>query len=100
VTSAHGLGGASDLPIPGAFAIAAGCAALTLSFVILLVAWRRPRFDDPWSGRRVPASLAHLIDSPAFRAAVRGVGLLFTGFVAWAAIAGQDLLTNPVFGID
>ena len=99
MTTAHGLGGASDLPIPATYAIAGGCAALTVSFVILLIAWRRPRFDDPGSGRPVPSALAHLIDSPGFSAALRVAGMLFAGFVVWAAIAGQDLLTNPVFGI-
>ena len=97
--SAHGLGGASDLPIPASLAIAGGTAALTVSFVILLLAWRTPRFGDPRVGRPVPAPLARLIDSGAFDVTVRTAGIVFFAFVVGVAVAGRDLLTNPVFGI-
>ncbi|HEX4189524.1 MAG TPA: hypothetical protein VHZ06_00905 [Marmoricola sp.] len=43
----HGLGGAKDLPVPAPFAIAGGTAALLVSFVILILAWRAPRYDAP-----------------------------------------------------
>ena len=42
---AHGIGGAKDLPIPAAYALAGAGAALAVSFVVLAVAWRAPRFD-------------------------------------------------------
>lgn len=51
----HGLGGPEDLPIPAGYAIAGACAALAVSFAVLLLAWRRPRYGDPESGRPVPA---------------------------------------------
>ncbi|MGI9083932.1 MAG: hypothetical protein ACR2FE_01405 [Aeromicrobium sp.] len=95
----HGLGGPEDLPIPAGLAIAGACAALTFSFVILMLAWRLPRFGDPESGRPAPAWLANLVDSRGLAVLFRVVGLLFLGFVVWAAVAGPDVLTNPVFGI-
>ena len=96
---AHGLGGGSDLPIPASLAIAGGTAALTVSFVVLLLAWRTPRFNDGRHEHPVPAALARLLDSPGWAVALRVAGLLLFGFTVWAAVAGQDLVTNPFFGI-
>ncbi|MET0953665.1 MAG: hypothetical protein ABWX57_10270 [Aeromicrobium sp.] len=136
---AHGLGGGSDLPIPAQFAIVGGGAALTVSFLVLLFAWRRPRFALPApagttpetsdlggtptgsgrfpasaasrvrlsqsalavgaGGRPVPAGLAAVVDSRWFAALLRALGLAFAAFIAAAAVAGQDVLTNPTFGV-
>ena len=96
---AHGLGGGSDLPIPASFAIAGGTAALVLSFAILVFAWRRPRFAATDGGRRAPLMLATVVDSPPLAVMLRTAGLALFGYVAWAAIFGQDLLSNPTFGV-
>ena len=40
----HGLGGAKDLPIPVELAVSGAVAALVVSFTVLAVAWRSPRF--------------------------------------------------------
>jgi hypothetical protein len=96
---AHGIGGAKDLPIPAEYAIAGAGAALAVSFIVLALAWRSPRFDAARSGRPLPQGLADVVDSGWFAAALRGLGLLFFGYVVWAAVAGPDLLTNPVFGV-
>ena len=97
--SAHGLGGAQNLPISPELAMAGASAALTVSFIVLALAWRTPRFDAASQGRPAPAWLRELVDSSAFTLAVRAVGLLFAVYVTWAALAGPDLLTNPVFGV-
>jgi len=47
---AHGVGGAQHLPIPAAYAIAGAGAALAPSFLVLLIAWRKPRFDAATTG--------------------------------------------------
>lgn len=98
----HGLGGAKDLPIPAPLAIAGGTAALVVSFCVLILAWRRPRYDDPSgpqrAGRPVPEALARIIDSPGWAWALRLLGLAMAGWFGWALIAGPDLITNPVFG--
>ncbi len=96
---AHGIGGAKDLPIPAEYAMAGAGAALAVSFIVLALAWRTPRFDAATHGRPAPAWLASLVDSPGFALALRVIGLVFFGYVVWAAVAGPDLLLNPTFGV-
>lgn len=99
LTLAHGLGGSQDLPIPPELAIAGAVAALVVSFTVLALAWRSPRYDAATSGRPAPAWLTRLVDHPAYAVALRVVGVLFFGWFALAAVFGRDLLTNPVFGM-
>jgi hypothetical protein len=99
VVPLHAFGGARDLPIPAPLAIFGGAAALIVSFCVLILAWRSPRYDGARRERALPAGLARIIDSPAFRGVLRLLGLVFTVYVVWAMIAGKDLLTNPVFGV-
>jgi hypothetical protein len=96
---AHGLGGAKDLPIPAEYAIAGASAAVAVSFIVLALAWRTPRFDAATKGRPAPAWLARIVDGRWFRAVLRTVAFVFFAYVAWAAIAGPDLAINPVFGV-
>jgi hypothetical protein len=96
---AHGIGGAKDLPISPELAIAGAVAALTVSFTVLAVAWRSPRYDEATSGRPVAPQLAAVVDSPAFAWVLRVVGLLLFAYTAMVAVFGKDLLTNPFFGI-
>ncbi len=94
----HGLGGAKDLPIPLELAVTGATAALVVSFCVLALAWRAPRYHDVRSGRAAPAALARLLDSPVHQWAVRVLGLLFFGYVTWAMIWGPDLINNPALG--
>lgn len=96
---AHGIGGAKDLPIPAEYAIAGAGAALAVSFIVLALAWRNPRFDGRNGGRTAPRWLRALVDSPVFGWVVRLLGLAFFLYVGWAAVAGPDLLVNPTFGV-
>jgi hypothetical protein len=98
MVSAHGIGGAQDLPIPAAYAIAGAGVALAVSFVVLALAWRTPRFDAR-TGRPAPAWLTEVVDSPVSAVAARALGLALACYVGWAALAGPDLLTNPTFGV-
>ncbi|MBZ5735070.1 hypothetical protein K8Z61_11225 [Nocardioides sp. TRM66260-LWL] len=98
VTSAHSIGGAKDLPIPAGLAIAGAVAALAVSFVVLAIAWRTPRFEPGTDGRALPW-LTALVDSTAFRLGARVVGLLVVGWAVFAAVFGQDVLNNPFFGM-
>ena len=97
-TLAHGIGGAKDLPIPTELAIAGAVAALVVSFTVLAVAWRSPRFDEATSGRPAPAWLDRAVSSPAFAAALRALGMLAFGYVAVAAVFGTDSAINPFLG--
>ncbi len=96
---AHGLGGAQDLPISTTLAILGGAAAVAVSFVVLALAWRTPRYDAATSGRVAPDPLVRLVDSPAFRGLLRLIGLLGLGYLVLVAELGKDLLLNPIFGI-
>jgi len=96
---AHGIGGAKDLPVSPELAIAGAVAALTISFTVLAIAWRQPRYDEATSGRPAPVPLARLVDSTGFRVALRVVGLVVFAYGGVAAVLGKDLLTNPVFGM-
>lgn len=94
----HGLGGAKDLPVPAPLAIAGGTLALVVSFVVLALAWRQPRYDGQRHGVPVPA-LGRVVDSAAFAWAVRVLGLLFFGWTTWALVAGPDNNNNPSLGV-
>ena len=96
---AHGIGGAKDLPIPAGYAIVGAGAALAVSFVVLALAWRTPRFDAARNGRPVPQRLAVPAESTAFAVLLRILGFVFFAYVGWAAVLGPDLLTNPTFGV-
>lgn len=96
---AHGIGGAADLPIPAELAIAGAGAALAVSFIVLALAWRTPHFDGSCGGWALPAPVAGVLDGPVFAWVLRVLGLVAFGYVAWAALVGPDLLTNPTFGV-
>lgn len=96
--SAHGLGGAKDLPIPSELAIAGAVAALVISFTVLAIAWREPRYDPATSGRPAPAWLDRVVSSRALAVGARVLGMAFFLYVAAAAVLGKDTLVNPFLG--
>lgn len=95
---AHGLGGAKDLPIPSELAIAGAVAALVISFTVLAVAWREPRYDAATRGRAAPAWLDRLASSTSLAVVARVLGFAFFLYVAAAAVFGKDSLINPFLG--
>lgn len=97
--TAHGIGGQKDLPIPLNLAIAGGIAALVISFTVLAIAWRSPRYDEQGAGRATPQLLATLVASPSFRIALRVFGMVVFLFTIVAAIFGRESSINPAFGI-
>ena len=99
ITLAHGIGGAKDLPISPELAIAGASAALVVSFTVLAVAWRAPRYEPATRGRPVWPALARAVDSTAWRVGCRVVGIVVAAYAAFAAILGKDSVINPVFGI-
>lgn len=99
IVSAHGIGGAKDLPIPPEFAIVGASVALAVSFLVLAVAWRTPRFDAATQGRVLPNRFSRVVDSVWFAGSLRTLGLIFSTYVVWAAVFGRDVVTNPTFGV-
>ncbi|HEY3529597.1 MAG TPA: hypothetical protein VGK78_10625 [Nocardioides sp.] len=95
----HGLGGAQDLPISRGLAITGAAIAVAVSFVVLAIAWRRPRYDAATSGRTAPRWLSAFVDSVWWRGLLRLIGLLALVYLVLVAVFGKDLLINPIFGI-
>ncbi len=93
----HGLGSRQDLPLPLPWAIGGAVAVLLLSFGVLALAWRRPRWGGVVGGRPLPR-LARVADTRTTRLALAILGLLAFAWVALALWFGQDRVTNPVFG--
>ena len=96
---AHGLGGSNDLPIPYTYALIGAAWALTFSFAVVVLAWKKPRFDGATPGRPLPPWVTRLTDSPATRWVVALVGLLLAVWVAVAAIVGPQTGDNALPGV-
>ena len=96
---AHGLGGATDLPIPFTYALIGAAWALTFTFAAVALAWRKPRFDSAKPGRALPPWVTTAVDARATRWVVAGAALLFTGWVAMAAFLGPGSAENPLPGV-
>ena len=92
----HGIASRHDLPLPFSFVVVGAILALTISFVILIFAWRQPRFDRV-GGHPMPR-LTAVVDHPITRLVARAVVLAAFAWAGLAMMAGQDLLTNPIFG--
>jgi hypothetical protein len=96
---AHGLGGSADLPIPYTYALIGAAWALTFTFAVVALAWRRPRFDAARPGRALPEWVTTFVDAPATRWAVAVAALLFTGWVTMGAVWGPQDADNPLLGV-
>jgi hypothetical protein len=91
--SAHGIGGATDLPIPGWLFAWGATAVLILSFVALGVLWPKAKLES--MGRRFAFTLPRFAEPLAAVA-----GLALTAVVVISAFAGTtDTATNlaPTF---
>ncbi|MFL6238986.1 MAG: hypothetical protein ACJ735_05770 [Actinomycetes bacterium] len=92
---AHGVGAATELPLPFTDALIGAAVALVASFVALLVLWRTPRLGRPAAGFALPRSVQAVADSNITRAVLRGLGLLFAAYVTMSALAGKNVDENP-----
>lgn len=85
---AHGVGGATDLPVPLTYAVVGAAWALTVSFAVLALAWKQPRLQNP-----VPAA-----DEPARRPGLAVLGALLAAWFLGALYLGPDETANPGIG--
>jgi hypothetical protein len=85
----HALVGREDLPIPfAAFVIGAGT-ALVLSFIGLVLAWPKPRFEhDRW--RPLPSGLSTALLNPFVQALCGLAGVFLLGLVVWSGLRGTE----------
>src|SRR3954470_11168169 len=95
---AHGIGGAGDLPIPLGLTIAGAVAALTVSFTVLAVAWRTPRYDADRNGRPAPGWLTTAVESRPWFILWRAFGMFAFAYTVMVAIGGQDSALHPLLG--
>lgn len=93
----HGIGSRRDLPLPFEYVLLGAALVLCISFLVLIFAWRRPRWDGGPRGLALPR-LTRVVDAPAFRLTARLLALavwLLAGIALWF---GQDRVTNPYLG--
>ncbi len=76
----HGVGGSTDLPIPFLYAMVGASWALTISFAVLALAWREPKFD----AEPEPA------EPPPRRPWLAALGGVLTIWVLAALFTGRD----------
>ncbi|MCH9736551.1 MAG: hypothetical protein K0U78_18685 [Actinomycetia bacterium] len=96
---AHGVGGSTDLPVPLSYALIGAAWALAVTFAVVAVAWRTPRFDPDKPGRPLPMWLCRTVDSPVLRWIVALAALAFTVWVGIAAIWGPQNSANALPGV-
>ncbi len=96
---AHGLGGSTDLPIPFTYALIGAAWALTFTFAVVALAWRKPRFDADTPGRPLPAWVTRAVDAAPTRWVLAGVALLVTAWVTFATITGPQDSGNALPGV-
>jgi hypothetical protein len=86
--AAHGVGGSTDLPIPFLYAMVGASWALTISFAVLALAWKEPRFtDEPEPGEPRPR-----------RPWLAVLGALLAGWFLVSLYAGPDDTSNGGLG--
>ncbi len=90
---AHGVGGATDLPIPYAYALVGAAWALAISFAVLAFAWKEPRLQRP-----EPALDRQGGAEPPRRAWLAVLGLAITAWFLGTLFLGPDDATNPGLG--
>lgn len=95
---AHGVGGSTDLPIPVNYALVGGVWALILTFAVVAVAWRTPKFDPAKPGRALPRWVTAAVDSPILRGVLAAVALVGAIWVGIAATWGPQNTENALPG--
>jgi hypothetical protein len=96
---AHGLGGSADLPIPFTYALIGAAWALTFTFAVVALAWKKPRFDPDKPGRELPPWVTAVVDAPVTRWVVGIAGLALAVWVGLAAFFGPQNADNPLPGV-
>ena len=105
----HGVGGSTDLPIPFLYALVGASWALTISFAVLALAWKEPRFtaepkpEEP-RPRRVWLAVLGALITAWFLAALfagpddgsnGGLGALYV--LVWVGLVPLALLAGHVW---
>jgi hypothetical protein len=81
------------------YAVSGTVVAIVVSFVVLGLAWRSPKYRGDAAGRPLPVAITRTVDAPWFRWLVRLFGLAFFLYWVMALVFGVDRLTNPSLGV-
>ncbi len=85
---AHGVGSRVDLPVPLSLALWGAGVAVLVSFLALVLLWRRPRLRGDAAGHALPPVVQSVVDSRALRAVLQAVVLALTLLVVAVALFG------------
>jgi hypothetical protein len=88
VILAHGIGSRTDLPVPLFLALYGGGFAVVVSFLALVLLWRRPKLRGEQAGRPLPRAAQSFVDAPVLRGLLRAVVLLLSLLVVAVALVG------------
>jgi hypothetical protein len=88
---AHGIGVVRDLPVPAIYFFVGAVVVLVLSFVLLVVLWRRPLLEAHAGGRRLPAALGRLVLSRAVRVILGAASVVLLALTLSAALFGTTV---------
>jgi hypothetical protein len=93
---AHGLGGITNLPVPGWLFLVGGGTVLVVSFIALGLLWPEPRLGAPGDGRPFPRTLQAVLlwRGLSIGLQVLGVALFVLVWTA-AAFGSERALLNP-----
>ena len=86
--ASHGFGGSTDLPIPFDYAVVGAAWALTISFAVLALAWKEPRFTEAGTED----------EPPRRRPWMAALGVVVTAWVLLALYGGPASDTNGALG--
>ena len=85
---AHGLGGITDLPVPGWLFLVGGATVLIVSFLALGVLWKEPLLEGP--GRSFPAWATTIVRARATRVSLQTLSVVLLALVWSAAAFGSE----------
>jgi hypothetical protein len=88
IVPAHGIGGRADLPLPGDVVLQAGGFVVLVSFLVVGLMWKRPKFATVVAGRPLPEVLQRAADSARLRLGLQGLTLLGWVYLVLAGFAG------------
>ena len=88
--AAHGLGGITNLPVPGWLFLVGGGTVLVVSFIALGVLWPEPRLGAPGDGRPFPRPLQAVLLSRVLEIGLQVLGVALFVLVFTAAAFGSE----------
>jgi hypothetical protein len=87
---AHGVDTRADLPVSATLAVVGAGLVLVITFVVLAMSWRRPKFSGGNGGWPLPSGVQGVLDAPALRVTLKGLSLAVVVLVCVVGLAGPQ----------